>query len=173
MDFFIGESCLTARTVVDREILLIGESLFEELEKDPLSPAVIVRICRIDHPRPVIGESEILELLGEGRYILGCRDGRMSPSLDRIVLGRESESIESHRMEDIVPLRMVVSRDDIGRCVSLRMPDMKSRSRRIGEHVEDIFFWANLSSCQTSLLSWILRLECFLFCPELLPLLLE
>ena len=108
-DFLIRESRLTARTVVDREILLIGESSLEELEKYPLRPAIVLRIGRIDHAIPVIGESEILHLARESRDILCSRDSRMGPRLDRVVLSRQSECIESHRMQDIVPLRVIIS----------------------------------------------------------------
>jgi hypothetical protein len=80
-----------------------------------------------------------LHLLGKGRYILFCGNLRMSSCLDRIVLRWESESIPSHRMKDIISFRVVISGDDIGRSIPLRMSDMEASSGWIWEHIEDIF----------------------------------
>lgn len=85
-DFFIRESSLTRWTVVDREVLLVGESSTEKLEKYPLSPLIVLWIGRIDHTIPVIGKPEIFHLLGKCGDIFSGRDRRMGSCLDRVVL---------------------------------------------------------------------------------------
>lgn len=52
--FFVGESRLTTRAIVNRKILLIGKSSLEKLQKNPLSPLVIFWTRRIYHTIPII-----------------------------------------------------------------------------------------------------------------------
>lgn len=53
-DFFIGKSCLTAWTIIDREILFICETSAKQFEKDPLRPFIVLWIGRVYHTIPVI-----------------------------------------------------------------------------------------------------------------------
>src|SRR6267142_6517009 len=60
---------------------------------------------------------------------------------NRILFRRQPKSIPSHRMQNMQSLRSFVPREYIRRRVALRMPNMKSGPRRVGEHVEDVVFW--------------------------------
>src|ERR1044071_2616904 len=63
---------------------------------------------------------------------------RMLACLDRILLGRQAKSIPAHWVQDMQPLRTLIPRENICRCVSLRMANMQAGAGRIGKHVEDI-----------------------------------
>src|SRR5579872_1017977 len=83
---------------------------------------------------------------------------------DRELLSGQAETIPSHRMEDIEPSLALIPGKDIGTCVSGHMAHMESRSRRIGEHIEDVifrFFWIDF------------RFVNFFFFPNPLPFFLD
>jgi hypothetical protein len=68
------------------------------LDKDPLSPFVVIRVGRVDCTTPIVGEPKLLELLSEtGNVLLGgfCR---VSACLDGILLGWQAEGIPPHGM---------------------------------------------------------------------------
>ena len=62
----------------------------------------------------------------------------MRSGFDRILFGGKPECVPSHRMQDIVSGHAFETAVDIGRGISFRMPDMKSRTTRIRKHVKDI-----------------------------------
>src|SRR6266478_572896 len=45
-DLLVGEDGLILRAPVDRSLLLVGEPLLEELEKEPLGPLVVIGLRR-------------------------------------------------------------------------------------------------------------------------------
>ena len=89
-------------TPVHLALLTVGQTLFVELEKEPLVPAVIVRQAGGYFLRPVVGEADTLHLglhvgdIVEGPFLGG------NPVLDGGVLGRQAERIPAHRVKDVV-----------------------------------------------------------------------
>ena len=61
-DFFIGERRAEFLAPPNGLFLLIGESALEQLKEDPLRPAVILRIRRVDLTVPVVGKPERAQL---------------------------------------------------------------------------------------------------------------
>src|SRR5262245_6882997 len=57
----------------------------EELQKNPLRPAIVIGIGGGEFTRPVIAEAEHLELPAERVDVLVGRDPRMRPRLDRML----------------------------------------------------------------------------------------
>src|SRR5262249_41077641 len=66
----------------------------------------------------------------------------MLASLDRVLLGRQSECVPAHGMQHIEAAQPFVTRDDIGGGVAFRMSDMQAGPTRIREHVEHIELWS-------------------------------
>src|SRR6202140_1020110 len=90
----------------------------------------------------------------------------MLAALDRILLGRKTECVPAHRMENVEAAHPLVTRDDIGGGVTFRMSDMQTRAARIRKHVEDVKFrFAWIEIC----LARIGRVKCAAFIPDRLP----
>jgi hypothetical protein len=53
-------------------------------------------------------------------------------------LGREAEGIPAHRVQDVVALHALQTRQHVGRGVALRVADVQAGTGRIREHVEDV-----------------------------------
>src|SRR5262249_6615373 len=82
-------------------------------------------------------------------------------------LGRKTEGVPPHRVQDIEAFHPEIPADDVGRRVSLRMSDMKPGAARIGEHVQDVLL-RHVSGGRG-----VERGECPALKPQLLPLLLD
>ena len=137
LDLLVGEHGHVDRVPVHHRVLAVDEALFEEVEKERLLLAVIVRIAGREHPAPVDREAERLHLL-DHRFdvavgpVLGVAAGG-----HRGVLGRHAEGVEAHRVQDVVPGRALVAGHDVTHRVVAHMADMDA-PRRIGEHLEDV-----------------------------------
>ena len=57
-DLLIREDAKTRRTPVDRHLFFEGETVFVELQKNPLRPLIVIGVGRIDLARPVKTEPE-------------------------------------------------------------------------------------------------------------------
>jgi len=60
----------------------------------------------------------------------------MLPGLDRELLGRQTERIHPHRVQDVLAPHALVARDNVGCDEPQRMPHMQALAGRVGEHVE-------------------------------------
>ena len=67
-----------------------------ELEKDPLGPADVAGVGRVDLAVPVVGEADRLELAAEVDDVGLGRDARVLTGLDRILLGGQAEGVPAH-----------------------------------------------------------------------------
>ena len=85
----------------------------------------------------------------------------MGSGLDGILLGRESVSIKTHRVQYIEALQAFKTGKNIGSDIPQRVADMQTRARRIRKHVKYIVF---------RLVRDIGGFEGFIFPPVLLPL---
>src|SRR5205085_10480302 len=61
----------------------------------------------------------------------------MLAGFDRVLLGRQTERVPAHRMQNIESAQPLVTRDDVRGSVTLGMSDMESGAAGIREHVED------------------------------------
>ena len=142
----------------------VGEALLVQLLEDPLRPLVVLRVGRVDLAVPVVREAERADLLAEAVDVLFRRDGGVRPRLDCVLLSRQPEGVPPHRVQDVEALHALVAAEDVRRRVALRVPDVKPRARRVGEHVETVELLA---------LAVRVGLERLVFEPVLLPLLLD
>jgi hypothetical protein len=137
---FVSKPGLARWTPVDRRGPLIGEPRLEQLQEDPLGPAHILGIGRVDFPLPVVGEADQIELATEIGHGLRRGDPRVDAGLDRIIFSRQPEGIPAERVQDVEALHAFPARDDIARRISLAVTDVQPRPRWIGKHVQHIEF---------------------------------
>ena len=107
-------------------------------QPNPLRPAVIVGINRRELARPVIHESEALQLPAKVVNRFLRRDFRMNACLNRVLLRGQTKRVPSHRMEHIEALQLLVATNDVSRGVAFRVTHMKARARWVGKHVKAI-----------------------------------
>ena len=68
-------------------------------------------------------------------------DARVLVGLDRIVLGRESESVETDREQNIISLHAAFSADNFKAGVGFDMSDMHACTARIREFNQTVELW--------------------------------
>ena len=135
---FVGEHRAEGGAPVHGHLGHVCEALLVELLEDPLRPFVVGWIGGVHLAVPVVGEAEHPDLLAETVDVLLRGDGGMRPRLHGILLGRQPESVPSHRMQDVEPFHPLVAAEDVGRGVTFWMTDVKPRSRGIREHVKAV-----------------------------------
>jgi len=107
----------------------------EDLQEDPLRPAHVVRVDRREGPPGVVRDAEPAQL---ARHDLDVRLGggaRVRARLHGELLGRQAERVVAQGVQDVVALHPAEPRDDVGRDVAQRVPDVQARARRVREHV--------------------------------------
>ena len=85
---FVGQNRCAFRTPVHLGILAIGQPLLEQLQEEPLVPAVIFGLAGGELFRPVVGEAEPLHLRLHGGDVVHRPLTRRRVVLDGSVLGR-------------------------------------------------------------------------------------
>ena len=97
----VGEHGLVVRAPLDRRPLAVGEAALEELQEDPLRPAVVARLVRAELAPPVDRDPPGAELAAELRDRAFGRTRRVLAGLDRVVLGRQAEGVVAHRVQHL------------------------------------------------------------------------
>ena len=132
---------IALRTPVHRSGCPVGESVLVELQEAPLSPFVVIGHAGLDFIIPVKGSSHLLKLSFHSGYV-GYRGViGMDACLYGVVLGRESECVESHRMEYVVALHALVSRIGVSQAEIIPVSDVELCSGRVREHLKHVFLW--------------------------------
>ena len=121
--------------------------MLKHLDENPLRPFVIRRIGGGDFLVPIIREAKGIDLTFEVRDVLFGEHIRMLVVLDGKLLCRQAESIPTHRVKNIKALHSLHTGNDIGCSITFWMAHMKSLSRRIREHVENVIFWFGKIVC--------------------------
>jgi len=65
---------------------------------------------------------------------------RVLAGLDGVLLGGQTKSVPTHRMEHVKPLGALVAGQNVRGGVAFGMPDVQAGARRVREHVEDVMF---------------------------------
>ena len=156
---FVGQHGLVDRIPVDAGLLLIGQAGIEELQEQPLGPAVVVGMAGGDLPLPVDRKAQPLQLAAHlGNVLLGPVR-RIDAPFNRRVLRRQPERIPAHRMQHAPAPHALHAGIDIGDHIVAHMAHVQA-PRGIGEHREGI---AGLSF---ALLRGVVQIE---FTPAPLP----
>jgi len=87
-DLLVGQHGLVVRAPLHRRLLAVGQAVLEELQEDPLRPAVIRRLVGGELARPVDRDAPPAQLLLEGGDRLLGGLARWLPRPDRVVLRR-------------------------------------------------------------------------------------
>ncbi len=108
----------------------------EDLVEDPLRPAVVAGVGGGDAAARVVGEAQPAQLAAVvGDVELGG-DARVLPGLDGVLLGGQAESVETHRVQHVVPGHALEAGVDVGADEAQRVADVQARPGRVREHVE-------------------------------------
>ena len=136
-DLLVGEHGGVDRAPVDRRLLAVGETRAQQLEEDPLRPAVVARLVGAELARPVDRDPPFAELALECGDRRGRRVARVHAGLDRVVLGRQAERVVAHRMQDAAAAAPAEVRDGVADRVALEVADVRLAAR-IGKHLEHV-----------------------------------
>ena len=139
----VGEHRLIDRVPIDLRLLARDQARGEEVEEQLLLMLVIARIAGRDLARPVERKPHRLQLRPHGRDIGVGPFRRTGVVLHGGVLGRQSERVPAHRMEDVEPARAPIARHHVAHGVVAHMAHVDA-PRRIGEHLEHVIFRARI-----------------------------
>ena len=135
-DLFVREHGLAGRAPVDGSFLAIGEPFFVEAQEHPLRPFVVIFFAGFYLCAPVEEGAHRLELMLHRLDILFRGILGMHLRLDRIVLRRQTEGVESHGLKDVFALHFFESCIGIRGAVIIPVSDVELRSGRIREHFQ-------------------------------------
>src|SRR6476620_32086 len=123
-NFFVGQDCAEFGTPVDWDICDVSEANavrigsviggnrlgpiclriepgVVDLQENPLRPFVILRVCRVNLPLPIVRETYPLQLALELRHVFTGGDRRMLTGFDRVLLRRQTEGVPAHWVQDV------------------------------------------------------------------------
>jgi len=113
-DLFVGQHSAIVGTPVDGRCSLHGQPGLEQLEKNPLRPAVIRRVGGIDFVSPVEATAAAFELcFSEALDVARRQLARMHALLDGEVFGVNAEGVETHRFEYVIAAHRHIAGEDI------------------------------------------------------------
>ncbi len=109
----------------------------EDLEEDPLGPAVEVLVGGGDTASFVVGQAQTAQLAAHVGDVLFGVDPRVDAGVDGVLLCRQAERVVAQGVQDVEALHAFVPTEDVGTDVAQRMADVQALAGRVGEHVED------------------------------------
>jgi len=121
-------------------LVFVAEIGIIQLEENPLGPADILGVGGVHFAIPIVAEAEFLKLTAKVVGIGLGGNARVLAGLDGVLLGRQSEGIPTHGVENVEAIHALVATNDVSGGVSLGMPDVQTLARRIWEHVENVVF---------------------------------
>src|SRR5207253_1525338 len=139
LDLLVGEDRLAGAAPVHPRPAPVGEAALEHPDEDELLPLVVRRLTGGNLAVPVVGEAQLLELVPHVADVLVGPDRRVDAVLDRRVLGRESERVPAHRMQDVEAAHPLVARQDVADRVHPDVPHVDPAGR-VREHLEAVEF---------------------------------
>ena len=131
--FLVGQHALAAGAPVDGHGGLIGQTVLEHLQENPLGPLVVIGVGGIHAAIPVKAVAQHLQLAGEvGDVVLGD-DGGMDVVLDGVVLGGQAEGVKADGEQDVIALHALFASNDIHGREGTGMTHMQTLTGGIGE----------------------------------------
>ena len=110
----------------------------EDLQEDPLRPAVERRVGGGDPATLVMAQPQPAQLLQEDLDVAVGGGTRVLSGLHRVLLGRQAERVEAHRVQHVRPAHAQVARIHVGADVTQRVADVQARPGRVREHVHHV-----------------------------------
>ncbi len=136
-DLLVGEHRLVVGAPVDGALLAVGEPALIEPLEEPLVPAVILGVARVQHPRPVERDAVVLEAVALLSDVLVRPLDRVGAAFDGGVLGGEPERVPADGVEHVVAAVAPEARHDVGVEVVLGVAHVQV-ARRVREHRQDV-----------------------------------
>ena len=105
-----------------------------------------MRVGGGDAAARVVGEAEPTQLAAIGGDVLLRGDRRVLAGLDGVLLGRQAECVEAHRVEHVVAGHALETGVHVGADEAERVADVEPGTGRVREHVEHEQLLAALGS---------------------------
>ncbi len=168
-DLLVGEHGGVHGAPLNWSLGAVGEAVLEELQEDPLRPAVVLGRVGRQFARPVDRDPPLAELALEGGDRALGRHPRRLTGLDRVVLRRQAEGVVAHRVNNLEAIATAEVGDRVAHRVALEVADV-GLPRRVGQHLQHVGLRLGLV---VSRLAGIGDLPGLLVSPDLLPLSLD
>ena len=136
-DLLVGEHRGVHRAPLHGCFGAVGEAVLEQLQEDPLGPAVVLGRVGRQLARPVDRDAPLAELALEGGDRALGRHSRRLACLDRVVLGRQTEGVEAHRVDHLEAVAAAEMGDRVADGIALEMAYM-GLARGIGQHLQHV-----------------------------------
>ena len=136
LDLLAGQGPVVGAPV-DRRRRPIGQPGLQELEEEPLVPAVVVGVGGDDLRLPVERRAHRSQLAPHVVDVAHRPVAGVDVVLDRGVLGRQPERVEADRQEDVLAVHPVEPGDRVGRRDDVPVPDVDV-ARRVGVHRQQV-----------------------------------
>ena len=128
---------LVVRAPEDRSRLPVREPGLEELQEQPLRPAVVLDVVGRDLAVPVDDPAQALHLRPDVRDVALDDLPRMSALTDGRVLRGQAERVVAHRAQDVPAGAPAVMGDDVPQRVVQDVPHVQ-RPRGVRQHLEHV-----------------------------------
>lgn len=132
VNLLICKDCVIYWVPVNIGFLPVGQAVLVEHRKYLLGVLIIAGVMRSQFSIPIKLKSHTVQLLFHVRYVLHCPLLRRYVSLYGSILSRQAKRVPAHRIDNILPLLLVISRKNIAYGVDPHMPHVYV-SRWIGE----------------------------------------
>ena len=119
------------------EPLRYAEPRPEQLQEEPLVPAVVLGLVRRDQAVPVEAPAHPLHRRDDVRDVALDDRARVTALADRGVLGRQAERVEAHRVQDVHAVPPAEPRENVADRVDEDVPHVQ-RPGRIRPHLEHV-----------------------------------
>ena len=136
-DLLVGENGVLDRVPVNPGLAPIDKTGLEEIEKHLLFVPIVLRVTGGELARPVVGQTDALELPSHSGDVLSRPCRGVDAALHGGILGRQAERIPTHRMQHVEALRPLEPGDDVAECVVADVAHVDV-PRRVWEHFKNI-----------------------------------
>ena len=126
---------LISGTPVDGCLASDGQASLEQLQEDPLRPAVEAWIGGVDFVAPVEAATASLQLrFSEALDVFRGQQPRMDAAFDGEVFAVNAEGVEAHWLEDMLPAHGCKAAVDVGTGEGVHVADVQPLGRRVRKH---------------------------------------
>ncbi len=109
-----------------------------DLQEDPLGPAVVRLVGGRHAAAGIVSQAQPPQLPAHvGHVGLGRHPGVLAV-LDRVLLGRQAEGVEAHRVQHVAAVHPLVAGVDVGADEAQRVADVQPAATGVREHVEHV-----------------------------------
>ena len=133
----VGDDGLVVRAPVDGRLPPVRKARLEELQEEPLRPAVVLRLVCADLAIPVDHPAQPAHLAADVLDVALDDLARMAALANRGVLSRQTEGVPTHRAQDVPAVSAPVMREDVAQCVVEDVTHVQ-RAGRVRQHLEHV-----------------------------------